>query len=67
LDLIHLINLLNVPKIGRYRVRLLVSNMGMDINPFELSIKELCTVNGIDKKSAQQIKNYKDCDFGIQE
>jgi len=30
----------------------------MDINPFELSIKELCTVNGIDKKSAQQIKNY---------
>jgi len=56
-----------VPKIGRYRVRLLVSNMGMDINPFELSIKELCTVNGIDKKSAQQIKNYKDFDFGIQE
>jgi len=41
--------------------------MGMDINPFELSIKELCTVNGIDKKSAQQIKNYKDFDFGIQE
>ena len=56
-----------MPNIGRHRVRLLVSNMGMDINPFELSIKELCTVNGIDKKSAQQIKNYKDFDFGIQE
>ena len=58
---------MNVPKIGRHRVRLLVSNMGMDITPFELSIKELCTVNGIDKKSAQQIKNYKDFDYGIQE
>ena len=56
-----------MPNIGRHRVRLLISNMGMDINPFELAIKELCTVNGIDKKSAQQIKNYKDFDFGIQE
>ena len=56
-----------MPNIGRHRVRLLVSNMGMDINPFELSIKELCTVNGIDKKSAEQIKNYKDFDYGIQE
>ena len=45
-----------MPNIGRHRVRLLISNMGMDINPFELSIKELCTVNGIDKKSAEQIK-----------
>ena len=56
-----------MPNIGRHRVRLLISNMCMDINPFELSIKELCTVNGIDKKTAQQIKNYTDFDFGIQE
>ena len=56
-----------MPNIGRHRVRLLISNMGMDFNPFELSIKELCTVNGIDKKSAEQIKNYKDFDLGIQE
>ena len=54
-----------MPNIGRNRVRLLISNMGIDINPFELSIKELCAVNGIDKKSAQEIKNYKDFDFGI--
>ena len=56
-----------MPNIGRHRVRLLVSNMGMDIIPFDLSTKELCTVNGIDKKSAEQIKNYKDFDYGIRE
>ena len=61
----HLINLLNVPKIGQQRIRLLVSHLGMDINPFELAIKELCTVNGIDKKSAEQIRKYSDFNFGI--
>ena len=67
MNLVNLINLLNVPKIGQQRIRLLVSYLGLDINPFELSIKELCTVNGIDKKSAEQIKKYSDFDFGIRE
>ena len=67
MNLVNLINLLNVPKIGQQRIRLLVSHLGLDINPFELSIKELCTVNGIDKKSAEQIKKYSDFDFGIRE
>ena len=67
MNLVNLINLLNVPKIGQQRIRLLVSYLGLDINPFELSIKELCTVNGIDKKSAEQIRKYSDFDFGIRE
>ena len=67
MNFVNLINLLNVPKIGQQRIRLLVSYLGLDINPFELSIKELCTVNGIDKKSAEQIKKYSDFDFGIRE
>ena len=67
MNLVNLINLLNVPKIGQQRIRLLVSHLGLDINPFELSIKELCTVNGIDKKSAEQIRKYSDFDFGIRE
>jgi len=67
MNLVNLINLLNVPKIGQQRIRLLVSKVGTEVNPFEVSVKELCSVNGIDKKSAEQIKKFNDFDFGEQE
>ena len=65
MNLITLINLLNVPKIGQQRIRLLISHIGQDLNPFELSIKELCQVKGIDQQSANEIVKYSDFEYGI--
>ncbi|MBT4753263.1 MAG: DNA-protecting protein DprA [Candidatus Marinimicrobia bacterium] len=66
-NLVNLINLLNVPKIGQQRVRLLMSQLGENANPFELSIKEICSVKGLDKQSAESIIRYSDFEYGIKE
>lgn len=66
-NLVNLINLLNVPKIGQQRVRLLMSQLGENANPFELSIKEICSVKGLDKQSAEAIIRYSDFEYGIKE
>ena len=67
MNLINLINLLNVPKIGQQRIRLLISQLGSKVNPFNLSIQELCKVKGIDKRSATEIKSYSNFEYGIRE
>ena len=67
MNLINLINLLNVPKIGQQRIRLLISQLGSKVNPFNLSIQELCKVKGIDKRSATEIKSYSNFEYGITE
>ncbi|MBT6797141.1 MAG: DNA-protecting protein DprA [Candidatus Marinimicrobia bacterium] len=67
MNLVNLINLLNVPKIGQQRVRLLMSQLGENANPFELSIKEICSVKGLDKQSAESIIRYSDFEYGIKE
>ena len=53
-----LINLLAVPKMGRQRTRQLMSHFGPEVNPFDLSVKELCSVKGISKDIARSIKSY---------
>ena len=65
MNLINLINLLRVPKIGQQKIRLLYSQLGSDINPFELSMTELCSVKGIDKGSAKHILNFSDFETGL--
>ena len=38
-----------------------------DQNPFEASIKDLQAIKGIDAKAAEQIRSYRDLDFGTRE
>lgn len=61
--LISIINLLNVPKIGPQKVLSIISKFG-SINWFELSEKELCSIDGLDQKSAKSIIGYSDFDYG---
>lgn len=62
--LIKIINLLNVPKIGPQKVLSIISKFDDSTNWFELSEKQLCSVDGIDQKSAKSIISYTDFDFG---
>lgn len=57
-------NLLNVPKIGVQKVRNLVSKINSPEKIFSLSEQELCSIEGIDQKSARAIRSYKDHDTG---
>ena len=41
--------------------------MNQDQNPFEASIKDLRAIKGIDAKAAEQIRSYRDLDFGTRE
>jgi len=51
-------NILCVPKIGSQKVRSLVSKFTDANGIFSISEKELCSVDGIDQKSAKN-----DCSF----
>lgn len=62
--LINIINLLNVPKIGPQKVLSIISKFDELINWFELSEKQLCSIDGIDQKSAKSILSYNDFDYG---
>jgi len=62
--IIALLNLLNVRKIGPQKIRNLTTKYNDIEQIFSLSITELCSVDGIDQKSAQAILAYKDFDFG---
>ncbi len=57
-------NLLNVPKVGPQKVRNLVSKFNASESIFSLTEQELCSVEGIDQKSAKAIRSYKDFDIG---
>ena len=62
--LINIVNLLNVPKIGPQKVLSLIAKFDDSIDYFELTEDQLCTVDGIDQKSAKSIRQYKDFDYG---
>ena len=64
---IQIINLLNVPRIGPHRVKKILAHLNQDQNPFEASIKDLRAIKGIDAKAAEQIRSYRDLDFGTRE
>jgi len=57
-------NLLNVPKVGPQKVRNLVSKFKVPESIFSLSELELCSVKGIDQKSAKAIRSFKHFDIG---
>lgn len=57
-------NLLNVPKVGPQKVRNLVSKFSIPENIFSLTEQELCSVEGIDQKSAKSIRSFKNFDIG---
>jgi len=63
-QIVALLNLLNVSKIGSQKVRSLVSKFKDVEQVFSLSTSELCGVAGIDLKSAQVIQSYNNFDFG---
>jgi DNA processing protein len=57
-------NLLNVPKVGPQKVRNLVSKFNTPESIFLLTEQALCSVEGIDQKSAKAIRSFKDFDIG---
>ena len=59
-----LINLLAVPKMGRQRTRQLMSHFGPEVNPFDLSVKEMSSVKGISKDIVRSIKSYSRFELG---
>ena len=58
------VNLLNIPKVGPHKVRNLVSKFKSPKSIFSLTEKELCSVEGIDRKSAKEIRNFNNYDIG---
>jgi len=66
-DIIAILNLLNIPRIGPQRVRNLISVFPDVADIFSLTKQQLCTVDGIDLKNAESILNYKDFDYGKRE
>ena len=67
IDIEQLINLTAVQGIGPTRLRALVAHFRGTEPIFHASIKELTNVDGIDFKSAQKIKSYRNFQFGKQE
>ncbi len=66
-DLIQILNLLNVPKLGPQRVRNIMAHFENGDAVFNATKKDLCQQSGIDIAIAGSIKNYNDFDFGEKE
>jgi len=62
-----ILNLLNLPMIGRQRVRTLLSHLPENTNPFDLDMEELCQAPGIDIKPARAVLSCEDFNFGANE
>ncbi len=60
------INLVNVRGIGPQKVRSLVTALGNPADIFKQSAKKLCSVEGVDMKSAEKILNYTAHDYGLE-
>ncbi|MDZ7318737.1 MAG: DNA-processing protein DprA [candidate division KSB1 bacterium] len=60
----QLITLSMIPGIGPTRIRALVAHFKATDAIFNASIKELCAVDGIDTKTARNIRDFKDFDAG---
>jgi len=63
-NLVSIINLLNVAKIGPQKILAFGIKYNNLDEVFRLSEKGLCSVDGIDQKSAKAIKSYNDFDHG---
>ena len=63
-QIIAIFNLLNVPKVGPQKVRNLVSKFNAPESIFSLTEQELCSVEGIDQKSAKSIRSFNDFEIG---
>jgi len=63
----ELIDLLAIPGVGSTRVRALVAYFKSTEAIFKASIKELSAVEGIEFKTARNIKAYRDFDYGKQQ
>jgi len=59
-----LLNLLNISGIGSMRLRSLIAKFKSTENIFKASQRELIIAAGVDQKTAQKIKLYKDFKFG---
>lgn len=66
-DLVQILNLLNVPKLGPQRVRNIMVHFENGDAVFKASKKELCQKSGIDIALAESIMNYRDFNFGEKE
>ena len=66
-QLAALISLLHVPLVGAYKARNLVTTFHEIKDIFTLSKTDLCRVDGIDVKTAEQIRNNYDLDLGQKE
>ena len=62
-DLIPLLQLTEVSGLGPSRIRSLLQALGGPRNVFEASLPELCRVDGIDIKLAQNINRYRPTSF----
>jgi DNA processing protein len=67
IDKEQLINLSAIPGVGATRIRALVAHFKSTEDIFNVSIKQLASVDGIDYKTAKNIKDYSDFEFGTQQ
>jgi len=67
IDLEYLVNLSAVPGVGPTRIRALVAHFKSVENIFKSSSKVLCSVDGIDYKTAKNILGYSNFQFGEQQ
>jgi len=64
IDKEQLINLSAIPGVGSTRVRALVAHFKSTDDIFNASIKELTSVDGFEYRTAKNIKNYSDFEYG---
>ncbi len=61
------LNLLNVSGVGPQRVRSLLSRFKTPENIWAASLSDLCSVDGINRSSAQAILDYSNFDYGLRQ
>ena len=67
IDKKQLINLAAIPNVGPTRIRALVAHFKSTEDIFKASVKELTSVNGIEFKTAKNIKDYSNFQYGEQQ
>ncbi len=67
IDKAQLINLSSIPGVGATRIRSLVAHFKSTELIFSATIKQLCEVDGIELKTARNIKENKDFKFGAEQ
>jgi len=67
IDIPNLLNLSVVAGVGTIRLRSLIAKFRSPEEVFRASIKDLTSVDGIDTKTAQKIKNYSNFNYGEQQ